>query len=446
MNKYALLLILGSAFGQKLLAQTPENPEPTLTQKLLAEAQQKTENPETSTEKPTEALPIEPEKPKTPSVKLRNPKLTAEFHRRYTRIWTAELLEALRQYVSRAEEHALPPNRYHLSQLSAFTEDDVEQQIYTDAFLTLASDLANGLVNPNHTHREWNAKKMDDEELIALMLAAIQTEQIAGYLDGINRNNLRYYGLKHLYAKSKAEGEPQSYLNKIKINLERQRWLPQNLPEDYVLVNIPSHTVRVFEQNRSIFTTDAIIGKASKRTPAFIDEMEFLEFSPWWYPPKSLGDRPVKPGKNNPMGDVKFMFPNPHAIYLHDTNQRYLFNNRARLLSSGCIRLARPLDLAEQLLSKNQEIPNINKLINKKYTTRVNLDEKMPIYLVYWTLWTDTKELKKTTFTYDLDFADDVYGLDKKLTEQYNQALSPYYPKVYAPSEPKKGKRKKRKS
>lgn len=251
-----------------------------------------------------------------------------------------------------------------------------------------------------------------------------------------------------------------SQLDKLRINLERQRWLPQDLGQTYVLVNIPSYHVQMFEHGQIIYNTRSVVGKKSRPTPAFIDRIRHVVMSPTWTVPPTimrkdklpiLRDDPSafdggyyaiapngkrvapstvnwsggghgytlqqKPGAHNALGRIKFLFPNKHAIYLHDTPSKNLFNRENRAYSSGCVRIQDPLDFANILLAQTQWTPESIKRATQNASERwVDTPREIPIYLVYWTLWSDLSG--------GIHSAADVYNLDDKLLSQYQQALN----------------------
>ena len=178
--------------------------------------------------------------------------------------------------------------------------------------------------------------------------------------------------------------------DQLALNMERLRWLPRNLGSRYVLVNQAAYEMRIINKGQIEWSTRVIVGKPSNQTYFFSDEMERVEFNPYWGVPQSIikgeylrrvqqnpgyfeqrgyevlnnrgqqisgwnvdwwnyrggiGVR-QKPGPNNALGEVKFMFPNRHAIYLHDTPKRSLFENSKRAFSHGCVRVQNPRDLA----------------------------------------------------------------------------------------------------
>jgi murein L,D-transpeptidase YcbB/YkuD len=231
-------------------------------------------------------------------------------------------------------------------------------------------------------------------------------------------------------------------VQQMALNLERWRWLPQTLGERYILVNIPDFSLEVIAQGEVALAMPVIVGKPANRTPLFSAEMTHLVLSPSWLVPPSIAGKEIgtkgmhkfevsgmtdeamdvgaalrsgklrlrqPPGPKNPLGGVKFMFPNPFAVYLHDTSSRQLFTRSQRSLSHGCVRVGKPLELAVYLLADqprwNQE--TISKAMRRGREAYVHLSQKMPVHLAYWTAWVDAEGVAQ--------FRPDLYAVDATL-------------------------------
>jgi len=254
-------------------------------------------------------------------------------------------------------------------------------------------------------------------------------------------------------------------LRQIELNLERWRWLPQRLGERYLLVNIADYSVTAMERGKAVLSIPVVVGNGFRKTPVFSASMKYLEFAPYWYVPETilyedklpkirrdpeylernhfellLDDLPLdpyevdwemvsqeeenfpamlrqKPGPWNALGRVKFMFPNKHAVYLHDTPERHLFWQERRSFSSGCIRVQYPQKLAEYLLDgQGWERDEVREAMRSGEPLRVNLERRIPVHVLYWTAWVDEDGL--------LHFRDDVYGRDVDLDMALRRELS----------------------
>ena len=248
-------------------------------------------------------------------------------------------------------------------------------------------------------------------------------------------------------------------IDQIALNMERWRWLPRGLGERYILVNIPEMRLDVFEGANIALSMRTVVGTSDTQTPIFNDEMTYLVFSPYWnVPPGIAQDETLpavlndptflarnnmevvdksgtvidadevdlsnpeeyrfrqKPGANNSLGLVKFMFPNQFNVYLHDTPADSLFARAARSFSHGCVRLEEPVALARYVLQDQPEWDEarIREAMRAGDETTVKLKVPIPVYLGYWTARVRPDDT--------LQFRKDVYGIDnrqaKKLTDR----------------------------
>ncbi len=244
-------------------------------------------------------------------------------------------------------------------------------------------------------------------------------------------------------------------IEQLEVNLERWRWLPADLSERYVLVNIAGFSLRVMEGQTEGLRMRVVTGKPYRQTPVFSDAISYLAFSPYWHVPPRLASRdklpefqrnpdlvsqqgfevfrgweadaqPIgpatidwsslsaanfpyrlrqKPGAQNALGQVKFMFPNRHNVYLHDTPSRVLFAQSERGFSSGCIRVEKPAELAEYLLRDNEgwTPQRIRGVMGQDREQTVVLRKKVPVHLLYWTSWMEDDAVQ---------FRSDIYKRD----------------------------------
>lgn len=198
------------------------------------------------------------------------------------------------------------------------------------------------------------------------------------------------------------------------VNMERWRWLPGDLGSDYILVNVPEYRLRAYRGGVLRDEARVIVGKPESRTPLFSGLMEYAVVNPSWYVPPSIlktmapklagyggktwgGYEVVRrgghislrqpPGERNALGFIKFMFPNQHAVYLHDTPNRSLFSASKRDFSHGCVRVDDPFRLADAVLPDWSQ-DRLKKLIGKGERT-IRLPEKLPVHLAYFTAFVD---------------------------------------------------------
>ncbi|HEX7821155.1 MAG TPA: L,D-transpeptidase family protein, partial [Sphingobium sp.] len=219
----------------------------------------------------------------------------------------------------------------------------------------------------------------------------------------------------------------------IMANMERWRWLPAQLPVDRVQVNIAAAVVSVFEGDKVAMTMRGVTGGPDNQTPMLTSTIRSIVVNPPWNVPSSIatrelwpkgraalarqgykivktpdgGERIVQPaGPGSALGRLKFDFDNPFAVYLHDTPSRAKFNSYDRLASHGCVRLEKPVPLAEYMLSGDPSL-NVQELIDTGKTQRVSLPKPVAVYLLYWTAFASSNGT--------LGFRDDPYGWDKLL-------------------------------
>jgi murein L,D-transpeptidase YcbB/YkuD len=248
----------------------------------------------------------------------------------------------------------------------------------------------------------------------------------------------------------------QERINSIVLAMERLRWMPEDLGQQYLIVNIAGFELHRINAGDVEERMAVVVGKPYHRTPVFSDRIRFIEFNPYWNVPPNIaineelpalrrnpaglaaqgfevvrGDQVIdlrsvdwssfgaghfpyqlrqRPGANNALGRVKFMFPNPHNVYLHDSPAHSLFGRSVRAFSHGCIRLSKPLELAEQVLRvggvKGWTKDRINEVVASAKTTVVNLRQPLPVHITYLTAWADGGIA---------NFRQDIYGHDAKL-------------------------------
>ena len=234
----------------------------------------------------------------------------------------------------------------------------------------------------------------------------------------------------------------QKYANTIAINLERLRWMPAMMDSNYIVVNIPAFQLIVFDSSKIQFKMPVIVGSASKNTIIFSDRMRYIVFSPYWNVPPSIvraeilpgirnnsnylasknmeitthGDLPTirqLPGTSNSLGLVKFLFPNPYNIYLHDTPGKHLFAKQNRSLSHGCVRLSDARKMAGYLLRNDASWTaiKIDSAMHQQKEKWVTLKKTMPVFIAYFTSWVDSNGV--------LQFRKDIYNLDTQLEQLF---------------------------
>jgi murein L,D-transpeptidase YcbB/YkuD len=231
-------------------------------------------------------------------------------------------------------------------------------------------------------------------------------------------------------------------IGQIIVNMNRMLWLPAELPDNYIQVNIPEFLLRVYQGTAKVFDMKIVAGDEGTKTMMFSGDMNQVVFSPYWNLPVSIVKKEILPAikrnpgylrknkmeivgkQNNPpairqlpgpwnsLGKVKFLFPNGYDIYLHDTNAKNLFNLKNRALSHGCIRLEDAEKMANYILRGESEWTpeKINEAMNSKKELFVKVKQPVPVIITYFTAWVNENG--------KINFRDDVYGHDKKTTEK----------------------------
>ncbi|MHB1222994.1 MAG: L,D-transpeptidase family protein [Gemmatimonadaceae bacterium] len=236
---------------------------------------------------------------------------------------------------------------------------------------------------------------------------------------------------------------PASYrAGQIAANMERLRWLPNTLGARHVLVNVPAFQVQAFENGKVALEMKVVVGAEydDRSTPTFSDSMSTVVFRPYWNVPDGIAEEEIypkaavdpgymerknyevvtengetrvrqKPGEDNSLGLVKFLFPNEFAIYLHDTPDSTTFAQDVRAASHGCIRLERPADFARWVLG--WDAARVEQAMHAgPDDNEVALERKIPVYIVYFTAFARNGQLS---------FGNDLYDRDRALVERLSQ-------------------------
>jgi murein L,D-transpeptidase YcbB/YkuD len=228
-------------------------------------------------------------------------------------------------------------------------------------------------------------------------------------------------------------------VKQLLINLERMRWMPSQPEGKLILVNIPEFVLHVLENGKKVFDMKIVVGKEGHNTMMFTKTLNQIVFSPYWnVPPSIVKDELLSemakdpnylanqnmeitgesdgipeirqlPGEKNALGKVKFLFPNSHNIYFHDTPAKSLFERNRRAFSHGCIRLSEPEKMAGYLLQNNPswDEMKIIEAMNTGQEQFVKLKDPVEVFITYYTAWVDEEGR--------LNFREDIYKHDAKI-------------------------------
>ena len=249
-------------------------------------------------------------------------------------------------------------------------------------------------------------------------------------------------------------------VRQIALNLERWRWLPRDLGDRHILVNVPEYRLEVWEHHQVPLTMRVVVGKKDTPTPIFADDMTHVVFSPYWNVPPDIvknetipsalrdpafldrtnmevldrSGKPVdpssidmeavgeyrfrqRPGSSNSLGLVKFVFPNSYNVYLHDTPADSLFARATRSFSHGCVRVEQPEALARYVLGDQPAWTpeRISEAMHAGTEKTVKLSRPLPVYLGYWTARVSADGI--------VQFRDDIYAIDARQTTLLTRAI-----------------------
>jgi murein L,D-transpeptidase YcbB/YkuD len=254
----------------------------------------------------------------------------------------------------------------------------------------------------------------------------------------------------------------QQKIEKVELAMERLRWLPRDLGARHVFINQPAFNATYMHEGKAPLSMRAIVGKKSNQTNFFMDRIETVEYNPYWGVPRSIivnemlpklfndpsyldqlgyevttvsGERvssawvdwydvgvnkaPINvrqpPGRKNALGELKILFPNKHAIYMHDTPAKSLFQRNARAYSHGCVRLQKPREMAAAVLGKSTDY--IASRIARGHNESDPVTANIPVYVAYFTAWPDPQ-------TGAVSYYNDMYDRDTYLSRAIERTNS----------------------
>lgn len=394
-----------------------------------------------------------------------------------------ESLSDLRRGVEAAARHGLRPEAYRaalLSQLEGWPRTFDARRLaqldllLSDAFLHLARTLSTGAVDPRSLHPGFERAGSAPPDPSVALASALAGAQVAETLEQLAPPHAEYAALvralERLRAAS-ATGDPAAgpRADRVRANLERWRWLPRELGHRHLRVDTPGYTLRAFEAGEAVLAMRVVVGDVEWQTPLAYGVVSQLVLNPAWVVPKSIATREMlpavradpdyftskgiqvlvnahgtllevdpalidwqtiavegfpfwlrqPPGPRNPLGSIKFLFPNVHDVYLHGTPSHAAFNRPMRTLSHGCVRVEDEIALAAFALAPDPEwLPaKIRKSLRDAQQQRVRLRNPLPVYLLYFTVSADAGQRAV--------FRDDPYGWDRALIEALDAAAAP---------------------
>ena len=360
--------------------------------------------------------------------------------------WSVEQVEELLAFIPTIKAEGLRPSDYRADELRETLAvkgpgGDVNR-LASEIFVWLVEDLRDGRT-PMESRRQWFVVDPDADRLPTwkLLEDALASGEIAETLTSLNPVHADYAALKAQLASAKDPAK----IKLIRANMDRWRWLPQDLGKQYLMTNVPEYMLRLTVNGKIIKSYRTVVGKPGRTaTPQLAEMVEAVIYNPTWTVPQSivvgegLGNKVLnnpgwarsagykatkgangwvtvvqQPGPQNALGLMKLDMPNEHAIFLHDTPSRNLFANDMRALSHGCIRVqgARELAMTMSMLGNadsREDIPAIQEEVSKitlsgEYT-RYEMKKQWPVYITYFTMATDVDgEMRAFKDLYDRD-------------------------------------------
>ncbi|MFW0738516.1 L,D-transpeptidase family protein [Flavobacterium sp. T12S277] len=330
--------------------------------------------------------------------------------------------------------------------IDTFPDDDI--QTIESANKIVLNDTNTALINIKKRLLYW--KDMTGKDSLTSIYDQKTFESIKKFQE---RHGLAADGVIGVGTINALNFSKEKRKKQIIANLERWRWYTTDLAENYFIINIPDYSLHVVESQDTTLVRNIVVGTSKRKTPIITSKLRTVVFNPTWtvpptilkedvvpamkrnrnylanknitiydtagnvIPPNSWNENKPgnyryvqSPGYNNALGLMKILFPNNHSVYLHDTNHRNNFGRSNRSLSSGCVRVENPLELAQHILgdSTSTDWPKerIDTIIASKKTTSVRITKKYALYQWYWTAWSKKNQLI---------FRADIYNLDSDL-------------------------------
>jgi hypothetical protein len=290
--------------------------------------------------------------------------------------WSKEQIASLKHWAEIAPQDALPHfDTSALDKLAGGWDSLATRRAATALAEQLATAHLRGCA-PSAEHQGWLIDDSSDstglhQRLVGALAAG---GNLDSFFASVKPASPQYAALQHAYA---AETDPERRLTLAR-NLERWRWMPRKLGEDYVLVDIPRFEVGLWRRGEHVQTWPAVVGKLATPTPVFAASIQSVTFNPWWYVPPSIirsggvgtrgyvhlpnGAVKQPPGPRNALGKMKIEMPNPYSVYMHDTPARGLFTLGYRAFSHGCVRVGDAMGFAATLLADRYTRAQVDKL------------------------------------------------------------------------------------
>jgi len=324
--------------------------------------------------------------------------------------WTNSAVRELIAVIESSSEEGLRPADYNLAALQHEVEAGTGpalDSLANQAAMLLAHDYFLGRVR-DRSDMQWMIQRSPYEAsaLPARLNEAIASGKIREFYADLLPSDPRYQALRAAFA----EATDGSVRDRMRVNMERWRWMPRSLPTDYLLVNVPSYRLQLFQSGLASASYEVVVGAKATPTPQMLSPAGSLVINPAWYVPTSIvrksglrsgrdgyvwrmvdGERRLVqlPGPRNALGRIKLNLENDQAIFLHDTNAKALFARKERALSHGCIRVKDIDQLAATLMSQGGDESALEEALARPKTATILLPQTWPVYIVYFTAEAD---------------------------------------------------------
>ncbi|WP_296436438.1 L,D-transpeptidase family protein [Rhizobium sp. UBA1881] len=317
----------------------------------------------------------------------------------------------------------------------------------SNKMLMFLQDNFRGRIDPNKlsNYYDFKRKPVDLQATLARLAAA---PDLMSAVDRFMPSSPKFAQLAaelHWLRSSGQGGDTTVNINKVTVAMEELRWMPQEFPDRYVFINQPAYMAYYTENGDVTLSMKAVIGQQDHQTNFFDATIKTVEFNPDWGVPQSIiknemlphlkkdpsyldregykvavNGKPMPsakvdwtqpleniavvqpPGADNALGQLKILFPNPHAIYMHDTPARGKFASQDRMFSHGCVRLENPRAMAAAVLKTS--VDSVNQEIAAGDKKDVPVPEEIPVYVSYFTAWPTADGI--------IHYYDDIYGRD----------------------------------
>jgi len=344
-------------------------------------------------------------------------------------LWNPDAIGKLRAWVAAAPDDALPrPDSNALDSALAIGDPSLIDVAASALALKLARMHLLGSASAAE-RAGWRIVDSDrDFDVEAQLSVALAGGRIDDFLAGQRPQHPEYAALREAL---RSETDPVRR-QKIARSMERWRWMPISLGQDYLLVNAAGFELTRWRGGQRVGSWRVIVGKTASPTPIFSATVTGVNINPWWNVPSNIvresvgglirrspatarargyvwggGSVRQKPGPGNALGQMKLVMPNPFSVYLHDTPNRDLFNQDVRALSHGCVRVGDALGLAESLLAGVKNRSQIDALVASRKSVTVGLIRPVPVYIAYFTAGIRSDG--------SLALYDDIYSRDRRV-------------------------------